>query len=100
MSAAGSEGRPGPADSTRTYVLVWAALLALLGATIAVARLRVASFGVVINLAIAAAKAALVLLVFMNLRGESRFLKVMLGVTVGTLTLIIMLTFSDVWIRG
>lgn len=80
-------------------VLVWAALVALLGLTIAVARVHFTRFSVVLNLLIATGKAALVLLFFMHLKSESRFVKIMLGVTVVALTAIIILTFSDVWFR-
>lgn len=101
MAAAGAS--PGASRdavaSTRTYVGAWAALLVLLALTIAVARLRVASFGVALNLIIATAKAGLVLVFFMHLRSEGRFLKIMLSVTVAALTLIILLTFSDVLFR-
>jgi len=82
-----------------TLVIVWAALIGLLGLTIAVAKLHVTSWSVVLNLLIATGKAALVLVFFMHLRSESRFVKVMLGVTVAALTVIIILTFSDVWFR-
>ncbi len=96
--------QPGPPPphvaATRVYVRVWAALLALLAATIAVARLNVSRYGVILNLLIAATKAGLVLVFFMHLRSESRFLKIMLAVAVGALTAIIILTFSDVWYRG
>jgi cytochrome c oxidase subunit 4 len=85
--------------ASRTDIKVWGALLALLALTIAVARFHVTSYSVVLNLLIATAKAALVLLFFMNLRSESRFLKIMLGVSVAALTVIIILTFSDVWFR-
>jgi len=85
--------------SSGAYGAVWAALLVLLGATIAVARLHVTSFSVVINLAIATTKAVLVLLFFMHLRSEGKFLKIMLGVALAALTAIIILTFSDVWFR-
>src|SRR5512143_1081738 len=100
-------GGPGPerrADETalaptRTYVGVWAALLALLGLTIVVAKAGLAPFGAAANLLIATIKAGLVLTVFMHLRSEGRFLKIMLGVALGALTAIIMLTFSDVLFR-
>ena len=91
---------PGPVVRTRVYVLVWAALILLLALTILVARVRFTSYSVVINLLISTAKASLVLLFFMHLRSEGRFLKVMLAVALGALTLIIILTFSDVWFRG
>ncbi len=94
-----AKGSPPHLVGTPVYVGIWAALLLLLAATIAVAKLHVTSFSVVINLLIASAKALLVLLFFMHLRYESKFLKVMLGVAVGALTLIIVLTFSDVWFR-
>ncbi len=87
------------AGRSRTYVAVWGALLVLLGVTIGVARLHVSSMSVVINLLIATAKASLVLLFFMHLKNEGRFLKIMLGVTLAALTVIIILTFSDVWFR-
>jgi len=87
----------GPA--TRTYVAVWVSLLILLALTVFVAQLNVASVGVLVNLLIATAKAGLVLVFFMHLRSEGRFLKIMLGVSLGALTFIILLTFSDVLFR-
>ncbi len=96
--ATGRDG-PGRIVSNRVYVLVWAALVVLLAATIAVARFHFTSYSVVINLLISTAKASLVLLFFMHLRSEGTFLKAMLGLALGTLTLVIVLTFSDVWFR-
>lgn len=101
MDGSGLERRP---DETAlspngTYVAVWAALLVFLGLTIVVARIHVAPFGAAANLLIATVKAALVLVFFMHLRSEGRFLKIMLGVAIGALTFIIMLTFSDVLFR-
>jgi cytochrome c oxidase subunit 4 len=84
----------------RVYLAVWAALLLLLAATVAVAETRFTSFGVVLNLLIATTQAGLSLMYFMHLRYEGRFLKVMLGVAVAALTVIIIMTFSDVWFRG
>lgn len=101
MEKAGAAERTRPVKpaATRTYVAVWASLLVLLALTIFVAQLNVPSFGAPINLLIATAKAGLVLVFFMHLRSEARFLKVMLGVALGALTLIIVLTFSDVMFR-
>ena len=48
---------------------------------------------------IASAKAGLVLAFFMHLKYEGRFLKAMLTLTVSALTLLIGLTFVDVWYR-
>jgi cytochrome c oxidase subunit 4 len=89
-----------PAGSYATYTVVWLALLVLLGATIAVARMHLlVRYSVLAPLAIASAKAGLVLIYFMHLRYEGWFLKSMLLVTVATLTAFIALTFVDVWYR-
>jgi|WetSurMetagenome_2_1015567.scaffolds.fasta_scaffold302075_2 cytochrome c oxidase subunit IV len=85
--------------SYRTYLYVWAALLTLLGLTIAVAEIHFSKYGVLINLLIASIKAALVLMFFMHLKYEGRFLKGLLLLSLSALTLIIALTFADVWYR-
>jgi cytochrome c oxidase subunit 4 len=86
--------------SNRMYAGVWLMLLILLAATIAVAKLNLlARFSVLGALAIASLKAGLILAFFMHLKYEGRFLKVMLVVTVATLTMFIGLTFVDVWYR-
>jgi cytochrome c oxidase subunit IV len=88
------------AAATGTYTAVWLVLLILLAATLAVAKLRLfAQFSILASLLIASAKAGLVLAFFMHLKYEGRFLKVMLTVAVAALTLLIGLTFVDVWLR-
>jgi cytochrome c oxidase subunit IV len=87
-------------EGNRTYWLTWAALMGLLALTIAVTGFKVSAGSGLINLLIATVKAVLVLLFFMHLRREGRFLKVMLLVTLAALAAIIILTFSDVWYRG
>lgn len=101
MEEPGGGQRPAGAavPPDRTTVAVWAALLFLLGLTILVARIGIPSFGVALNLLIATVKAGLVLVFFMHLRSEGRFLKIMLGVAIGALTVMILLTFSDVMFR-
>ena len=85
---------------TGTYIAVWLALLVLLAATIAVARLRLlAQFSVVGSLMIASVKAGLVLAFFMHLKYEGRFLKGILAIVLSALTLLIGMTFVDVWLR-
>jgi len=86
--------------TTGTYTAAWLALLLLLAATIATAKLQLlARFSVLGSMIIASVKAGLVLAVFMHLREEGRFLKAMLTLTVFALTLLIGLTFVDVWYR-
>jgi cytochrome c oxidase subunit 4 len=87
-------------EGNRTYWLTWAALMGLLALTIAVAGFKVSAGSGLINLLIATVKAVLVLLFFMHLKREGRFLKVMLLVTLAAFAAIIILTFSDVWYRG
>lgn len=89
-----------PLVSYATYTLVWLALLVLLGATITIAQAHLlAKYSVLAPLAIASAKAGLVLTYFMHLKYEGRFLKTMLIVAVSTLTVFIAFTFVDVWYR-
>jgi cytochrome c oxidase subunit 4 len=92
---------PIPVSNYTTYIVVWLALLVLLAATISIARLHLlVKYSVLAPLAIASIKAGLVLIYFMHLRYEGRFLKIMLLVAVCTLTAFIALTFVDVWFRG
>ena len=86
--------------TTGTYTAVWLALLLLLAATIAMAKLQLlAQFSVLGSMVIASLKAGLVLAFFMHLKYEGRFLKAILTVTLFALTLLIGLTFVDVWYR-
>jgi cytochrome c oxidase subunit 4 len=82
------------------YVLIWAALVALLIMTIAVARFSLlANYSVLGSLSIATVKAGLVLIYFMHLKHEGRVVKGMLLLAVAALFFIIALTFVDVWYR-
>ncbi len=84
---------------TRTFVTVWTALLALTGLTIGAARLRMGEWSMVANIAIASTKASLVLWFFMHLKYEKRLFKLLFLVPVLTITVIIGLTFFDIWYR-
>ena len=82
------------------YARIWAALVALLLMTIAVARFSLlANYSVLGSLSIATVKAGLVLIYFMHLRHEGRVVKGMLLLAVAALFFIIALTFVDVWYR-
>jgi len=84
---------------SRVYVFVWCSLLALTATTVAVSRLHLSNYAVLIAIFIATAKSGLVLTFFMHLRDEPLILKVMLFIALFALTLIVLLTFSDVWFR-
>jgi cytochrome c oxidase subunit 4 len=90
-----------PLDSYALYTYIWLALVVLLAATVAIAKLHLlATYSVLAPLVIASLKAGLVLAFFMHLRYEGKFLKIMLLVAVAVLTAFIALTFTDVWYRG
>ncbi len=84
---------------TKPYVLVWVALLCFTGLTIEAARMQLGEWSMVANIAIASAKASLVLWFFMHLRQEKRLFKLMLFVPIVTITIIIGLTFFDILYR-
>lgn len=83
----------------RTYVYVWGSLVILTGLTLAAAALEFGGLSIMINILIASVKASLVVWLFMHLKYESRLFKVMLLLAIATLTVIILLTFSDVLFR-
>ncbi len=93
------EMKAGHEAGYRMYVAIWVALLLLLGLTIAAAKVYLSSYSVLVNLFIASVKAILVLMFFMHLKYEGRFLKSLVLLTLAALTVIIALTFSDVWYR-
>lgn len=78
---------------------VWLALLALTGLTVGVSRLQIGIGHVWGSLAIASAKAGLVIAFFMHMRYEGRLLRWLLFVALLTLAIFIGLTFFDVLYR-
>jgi cytochrome c oxidase subunit 4 len=85
--------------STKTFVLVLAALLMLTATTVTVAKMDLGALSTLTAIAIASIKAGLVLWFFMHLKYEKRLLKLLLLVPIVTLAVIIGLTFIDVWYR-
>lgn len=79
----------------RPLVLTWLALMALLGATAAIAWLPLGWFNTAISLAIALAKALLVALVFMRLRRAQGLLRLTALAGVVTLCLLFALGGAD-----
>jgi cytochrome c oxidase subunit 4 len=84
---------------SRTFILVWISLLILTGLTIKAAQLRMGEWSMVANIAIASTKAGLVLWFFMHLKYEKRIFKLLLFVPIITISIIIGLTFFDIWFR-
>ena len=79
----------------RTYVLVWASLVALLAITVAVSYAQFGRLNAVVALAIAAIKAALIVLFFMHLRSSARLIWVVTAASVVWLAIMFALTVSD-----
>ncbi len=87
------------AAPAKTFVFVWIALLILTGVTIEAARLQMGEWSMLANLLIASTKASLVLWFFMHLKYEKKFFKLLFFIPIGTITIIIGLTFFDIWYR-
>ncbi len=85
--------------STKTFVFVWIALLCLTGVTIEAAHLQMGRWSMLANILIASTKAGLVLWFFMHLKYEKRFFKLLILIPIATITIIIGLTFFDIWYR-
>ena len=83
----------------RTFVLVWTALVILTGVTIMAAEMRMGEWSMLANLLIASTKASLVLWFFMHLKYEKKIFKMLFLVPIATITIIIGLTFFDIWYR-
>lgn len=83
----------------KTYAYIWACLLFLTALTIAVGTTNLTRYSVLICLAIASVKALLVLTYFMHLHYEGIFLKGVIFLATSALTIMIGLTFVDVWYR-
>jgi cytochrome c oxidase subunit 4 len=77
------------------YVLVWLALLALTGLTVAVAGIDIGGLTVATALIIASVKGYLVLKIFMHLRSESKVFRVFVLVAAFFLIISFILLFSD-----
>jgi cytochrome c oxidase subunit 4 len=86
-------------SSYGTYLVIWVLLLVLTTATVAVYRLHLGNAGAAVALAIASLKAGLILLYFMNLRQEGRFLQGIFLIPVLLIGVLIGFTFLDVWYR-
>lgn len=83
----------------KTFIMVWVCLLILTGLTILAARVDLAAWSMFVNLLIASTKASLVFWFFMHLKYETKFLKFSILIPIATVTVIIWVTFFDIWYR-
>jgi cytochrome c oxidase subunit 4 len=86
--------------SVRTYILVFAALIALTVTTVAVSKLELGEYNFICAMTIAVIKGTLVVLFFMHVKGSSSMTK--LFVTAGLFWMVILVVFvlSDYVSRG
>lgn len=77
------------------YFLVWFALLALTGITVAVAGINFGGLTIATALVIASIKSYLVLTIFMHLRSETVVFKVFIAVAMFFLLISFVLLFTD-----
>ena len=87
-------------DSVKTYILVFAALIALTIITTAVAFVDLGRFSVVAALGIATCKMLLVAMWFMHVRHSSRLTKLVLIAALLWLAIMLAFTMADVVTRG
>ncbi len=84
----------------KTYVAIWAALIALTLLTTAVAFVDMGPFSNVVAMAIAVGKATLVVMVFMGLRHAAKMNMVIVLSSLLWLVILIAITLSDYLSRG
>lgn len=87
------------AQTYRELGLALAALLCLTGATVSVAQLSLGPFRIIAAMGIAALKAALVLMIFMNMKRAGRTVVITFLVTIAILAVFIGFIFFDVAYR-
>jgi len=84
----------------KTYVMVWAALLMLLGLTVAVAYLHLGWANPAAAVGIAVIQATIIILYFMPVRYSPRLVWVFVGAGFFWLCILFALTFGDYLTRG
>ncbi len=84
----------------RTSYSVFAALMALLGATVAIAYIHLGKLNVIAALTIAVIKAVLIILYFMHVRYSSRLVWIFAGAGFFWLAILFALSFADFFTRG
>lgn len=89
-----------PKASVRTYVVVYVALMALMALTTGLAFVDLAAWSSVVAMAIAGAKAVLVILWFMHVRYGTKLTWVFAGVGFYFVGILFVLTLNDVLTRS
>jgi cytochrome c oxidase subunit IV len=86
--------------SVRTYVIIWAILTFMTGATYYIAQIDLGPWNVVIALLIAFFKMSLVVLFFMNVKADNALTKLFVGAGFFWMAILLALTLGDYISRG
>jgi len=86
-------------SSYNLYIKVLVALLLLTTISVLITEISFGSFSVAVALLVASIKVTIVLLFFMHLKSESRFLKLMVAGVFVVFALVIIITFIDYLLR-
>ncbi len=78
-----------------TYLFVWLTLVLFTALTVTIANFDLGGFSIVVAMLIASIKALLVMLIFMHLKFDDRIFRIFVFVAFVTLTIFLVLTFSD-----
>ncbi len=89
-----------PIQPYSELLAVLLALLVLTGVTVGVSRIELGVLNVWVAILIASVKSSLVLLYFMHLKHEGRFIRITFLVTVFTLAVLISFLFWDIFFRS
>jgi cytochrome c oxidase subunit IV len=86
--------------SIKTYTLTWLSLLALTLITTLIGFVDLGAFTMVIAVAIAAIKAAIIAAIFMHALLEAKLVKVVIAGGIGWFLILVTLTMTDYVTRG
>jgi cytochrome c oxidase subunit IV len=84
----------------KTYLIVYAALMVLLIATVGAAFINIEPFNFALTMLIAVAKAAMILLIFMHVRYSDRLIWVFSTAAFLWLAILIVFSLNDYFTRG
>ncbi len=86
-------------SEVRTYGVVFVSLLLLLALTVIAARLDLGRWNFAVAASIAAAKAFLIALYFMHVRGSTPLIKLVIAAGLLWLSILFSLSLADYWTR-
>jgi cytochrome c oxidase subunit 4 len=86
--------------SVRTYVIIYALLMFLLLVTVGAAYIDLGALNIVVAMAIAVTKAALVIIFFMHVKYSPKLIWLFAGLGFAWIILLLAFPFADIWTRS